>query len=86
MVGIILGDIPYNFRPLNQKEAQLKTVWRYCNCFGDSVNAVADGHISLNGIISSIFDFRDAQTAFETAVRDKDNVIKIALKFSTDDE
>ena len=81
MVGIVLGDIPYNFRPLNQKEADLKTVWRYCNAYPDAIAAVENGFISLEGIITNIYNFEDAQEAFETAINDKENVIKIALKF-----
>ena len=81
MVGIVLGDIPYNFRPLNRKEADLKTVWRYCNAYPDAITAVENGFIDLGGIITNVVPFKEAQKAFETAIQDKENVIKIVLKF-----
>ena len=81
MVGIVLGDIPYNFRPLNRKEADLKTVWRYCNAYPDAITAVETGFIDLGGIITNVVPFKEAQKAFETAIQDKENVIKIVLKF-----
>ena len=81
MVGAIVGDIPYNFRALNRKEADLKTIWRYCNVYPKAVEAVERQLINLDGIISDIFDFRNAQEAFEKSIQDKEHTIKIALKF-----
>lgn len=81
MVGAIVGDIPYNFRALNRKEADLKTIWRYCNVYPKAVEAVDRKLINLNGIISDVFDYTDAQAAFEKSIKDKEHTIKIALKF-----
>lgn len=82
MVGVIVGDIPYNFRALNRKEADLKTIWRYRNVYPKAVEAVERKLINLDGIISDVFDYTDAQEAFEKSIKDKEHSIKIALKFN----
>ncbi len=81
MVGVILGDIPFNFRPVHQKEADIKTVWRYCNSFPKAIKAIEEGYINLEGIVTNIYDFTDAQKAFENSLSDKEHVIKAVLKF-----
>ena len=81
MVGAIVGDISYNFRQLNTKEADLKTIWRYRNVYPKILKAVEAGYIRLDGIISDIFDYKDAQAAFEKSIHDKKDTVKIALKF-----
>jgi L-iditol 2-dehydrogenase len=81
MVGIIVGDIPFNFRAMGRKEADLKTIWRYRNIYPAAIKAIEEGYINLDGIVSDVFAFEDAKKAFDSAVDDKEHVIKAAIKF-----
>lgn len=81
MVGIVLGEIPFNFRQMNTKEADLKTIWRYCNEFPRAIEAVSQKAFSLDGLVTDEYNFTDAQAAFKKSIEDKEHVIKIVLKF-----
>jgi L-iditol 2-dehydrogenase len=65
MVGVIIGDIPFNFREMNRKEADLKTIWRYRNVYEPAIRAVEEGYIKLDGIVSHVYPFEDTGKAFD---------------------
>jgi L-iditol 2-dehydrogenase len=81
IIGVIVGDIPFNLREMNRKEADLKTIWRYRNAYPLAIKAIEEGYINLDGIVSNTFDFEDTKKAFDAAINDKENVIKAAVKF-----
>ena len=81
MVGVIVGDILFNFREMNRKEADLKTIWRYRNVYPVAIRAIEEGYINLDGIVSDVFDFNDTKKALDAAINDKEHVIKAAIKF-----
>lgn len=79
MVGNIFDDVPFSFRNMYKKEAQLKTVFRYRNTYPMAIEAVASGKINLKSIISAEYDFDHAQDAFDRAVDDKLNCVKVVI-------
>jgi L-iditol 2-dehydrogenase len=81
LVGILVGDTALNFRPIGQKEVDIKVIWRYKNVFPLAIKAIEEGYIKLDGIVSHTFDFVDSKKAFDTAIHDKEHVIKTAINF-----
>ena len=82
MVGSVIGEIPFNFRELSIREADVKLVWRYCNDFPGAIAAVSQGIVELDGLLTDVYDFTEAQEAFMRSIEDKEHVVKIVLKFS----
>lgn len=64
------------------KELTFKTVFRYRNIYPMAIEAVAEGKINLNGIVTNIFDFDDIQNAMDLSVKDKANIVKSVIKIS----
>ncbi|WP_343210624.1 NAD(P)-dependent alcohol dehydrogenase [Anaerolentibacter hominis] len=79
LVGNIIGDITFNFRNMTLKEADLKTVWRYRNVYPAAIDSIAKGTIPVKDIVTRIYDFDESQQAFETAMNDKQNVVKAVI-------
>jgi L-iditol 2-dehydrogenase len=85
IVGNVLGDVPFNFRNLMLKEADVKTIWRYQNVFPDCADMVSRGGIAaenLRRIVDGIFPFADTQKAFMTAMTDKQHIVKAVVQVS----
>ena len=81
-VGICAKPVPYQFNELEKIEADILTTFRYRNIFPLAIKLIDKGLINLKAVGPDIFDFEDAQTAFETA-RDRGNeVVKCILKFN----
>jgi L-iditol 2-dehydrogenase len=81
IVGILVGDTALNFRSIGQKEADIKVIWRYKNVYPIAIKAIEEGYIKLDGIVSHTFDFAESKKAFDTAIHDKEHVIKTAISF-----
>ncbi len=80
MVGNIFQDVPFSFRNLYKKEAEVKSVFRYNNTYPAVIEALADGRIDAKPIVSSVFSFGKTQEAFEMAADDKINCIKAVVE------
>lgn len=76
MVGNIFGDVPFSFRNLYIKEAQIKSVFRYHSTYPTAIEAVASGRIDIKSIVTGVFDFEDAAEGFIQALDNKDKCIK----------
>ncbi len=79
MVGNIIKDVPFSFRNMYKKEAQLKSVFRYRNTYPMAIQAVASGRINVKSIVSAEFPFEKSQDAFDRAVDDKLNCVKVVI-------
>ena len=82
VVGNIFGDVPFSFRNMYIKEAQLKSVFRYRNTYPVAIQAVSSGRIPVKNIVSAQFDFEHSQEAFELAVDDKQNCVKAIININ----
>ncbi len=79
MVGNIMPDVPFSFRNLYKKEAEVRAVFRYCNTYPIALQAVASGRIDVKRIVSASYPFEQAQQAFDHAVDDKVNCVKAVI-------
>ncbi len=83
IVGNVLGDVPYNFRNMMLKEADVRTIWRYQNVFPACADMVSRGGIraeDLRSIVDGVFPFADTQKAFMTAMTDKQHIVKAVVR------
>ena len=80
LTGNIVGDVPFNFRNMTMKEAELKTVWRYRNTYPRAIEAISRGIIDLKRLRVDLFDFEETQKGFDRAMNEKQSVVKAVIK------
>ena len=81
LVGMAPQDImEFNFAKLMNKEAQIKTVFRYRNIYPQAINAIAQGLIDVKSIVTHEFDFSDTAKAFDFVINNKTDVVKAVIK------
>ena len=81
LVGISAQEeINYNFAQIMDKEATIKSVFRYRNIYPKAIAAVASGAINVNNIVTHEFDLAHIQEAFEEAVNNKTDLVKAVIK------
>lgn len=81
LVGMAPQDImEFNFAKLMNKEAQIKTVFRYRNIYPQAINAIAQGLIDVKSIVTHEFDFLDTEKAFDFVINNKTDVVKAIIK------
>lgn len=81
LVGISAQEeINYNFAQIMDKEATIKSVFRYRNIYPKAIAAVASGAIDVNNIVTHEFDLEHIQEAFEEAVNNKTDLVKAVIK------
>jgi len=81
LVGIAAQEeISYNFAQIMDKEATIKSVFRYRNIYPKAIAAVASGAIDVESIVTHEFDLEHIQEAFDEAVNNKTDLIKAVIK------
>lgn len=81
LVGMAAEDIiDYNFAKIMNKEATIKSVFRYRNIYPVAIKAIADGIIDVSGIVTHEFDFTDTAKAFDFVINNKNDVVKAVIK------
>ncbi|MCR5074127.1 MAG: NAD(P)-dependent alcohol dehydrogenase [Clostridiales bacterium] len=80
LVGNINTETSYRFMDLMYKEAQIRTIYRYRNNFQTAIDAVADGRIQIEKIVTRIYPFEEVQQAFVDSIENQKDVIKILVK------
>lgn len=80
IVGNIMPDVPFSFRNLYKKEAQVKAVFRYNNTYPIAIEAVATKRIDVMAIVSAQYPFEESQAAFDRAVDDKVSCVKVVIE------
>ena len=81
LVGISAQEeINYNFAQIMDKEATVKSVFRYRNIYPKAIEAVSSGTIDVNGIVTHEFDLEHIQEAFEEAINNKTDLVKAVIK------
>jgi len=76
------GVIEYNFAKIMNKEATIKSVFRYRNIYPKAIRAVAEGIIDVSGIVTHEFDFADTDIGFDFVIHNKNDVVKAVIKIS----
>lgn len=83
LVGLAPQDIiEYNFAKIMNKEATIKSVFRYRNIYPMAIQAVAKGIIDISGIVTHEFDFSETSKAFDFVIDNKNDVVKAVIKIS----
>ncbi len=81
LVGIAAQEeITYNFAQIMDKEATIKSVFRYRNIYPQAIAAVASGKIDVEKIATHEFDLEHIQEAFEEAINNKTDLVKCIIK------
>lgn len=81
LVGISAKEeITYNFAQIMDKEATIKSVFRYRNIYPKAIAAVSSGAINVKGIVTHEFDLEHIQEAYDEAVNNKTDLVKAVIK------
>ena len=81
LVGIASQEeISFNFAQIMDKEASIKSVFRYRNVYPKAIAAVSSGAIDVKGIVTHRFDLDHIQEAFDEAVNNKTDLVKAVIK------
>ncbi|MDY4769562.1 MAG: NAD(P)-dependent alcohol dehydrogenase [Lachnospiraceae bacterium] len=81
LVGISAQEeITYNFAQIMDKEATIKSVFRYRNIYPKAISAIASGAIDVKKIVTHEFDLDHIQEAFDEAVNNKVDLVKAVIK------
>lgn len=80
MVGNVYGNTPFPFFEINEKEADIISVFRYRNIYPNAIKAQSDGRIQTKEVVTKVFPFERTQEAFECAAYQKNSVIKVVLE------
>ena len=73
-------EITYNFAQITDKEATIKSVFRYRNIYPKAIAAVSSGAIDVKKIVTHEFDLDHIQEAFDEAVNNKTDLVKAVIK------
>ena len=73
--------VNYNFSQIMKKEATIKTVFRYRNLYLASIAAISSGTIDIKQIITARYSFDESDAAFNAAVENAADEIKIVIKY-----
>lgn len=74
-------EINYNFGNILDKEATIKSVFRYRNIYPKAIQAIAAGDIPIKDIVSDIFPFEETEKAIQYNINNKANVTKAVISF-----
>ena len=81
LVGISSKEkINYNFAQIMDKEATIKSVFRYRNIYPKAIAAVASGAIDVKNIVTHEFDLDHIKEAYDEAVNNKTDLVKAVIK------
>lgn len=81
LVGIAAQEeITYNFAQIMDKEATIKSVFRYRNIYPQAIAAISSGAIPVAKIATHEFDLDHIQEAFEEAIHNKTDLVKAIIK------
>ena len=79
IVGTIPGDTPINFLSIN-REVTIQTVFRYCNNFPMTLDAIASGRFDVKSMITNIYNFTETQRAFDESLSQRQHIIKSVIR------
>ena len=83
LVGLAaVEEINYNFAQIMDKEAEIKSVFRYRNIYPKAIEAIASGNIDVSHIVTHEYDLEHIQDAFLEVVNNKTDLIKAIIKVS----
>ena len=82
LIGCTHGATPFEFYHIIEREISIKPIFRYRNNYQTAVNALAAGKVNLDRLITAEFPLDQAKEAFESALHDKQNNIKVMVRIA----
>lgn len=79
MVGNVHGQTPLELFEMNNKEADLLSVFRYHNTFQGAIASVAAGNIPLKEVATDFYTFDQVNEAFTCALHNKQSALKVMI-------
>ncbi len=73
-------EINYNFAQIMDKEAEIKSVFRYRNIYPKAIAAVASGAVDVKKVVTHQYDLDHIQEAFDEAVNNKTDLVKVVIR------
>lgn len=73
-------EINYNFAQIMDKEAEIKSVFRYRNMYPKAIAAVAGGAVDVKKVVTHQYDLERVQEAFDEAVNNKTDLVKAVIR------
>ncbi len=74
------SEVNYNFFQIMEKEATIKSVFRYRNLYPIAIAAISSGNIHVKQIVTHEFTLEESNRAFETVVQESHDVVKGIIK------
>lgn len=81
MVGNVHGETEMDLFELNNKEADLLSVFRYRNMFPIAIESTRSGRTPVQKIASHFFKFEQINEAFACASKEKQTALKVLIEF-----
>ena len=83
LVGLAAQEeITYIFAQIMDKEATIKSVFRYRNVYPQAIAAISSGTIPVAKIATHEFDLDHIQEAFEEAINNKTDLVKAIIRIN----
>lgn len=80
LVGMMNGTVPVDVSFLQCQGISIETTFRYCNQFEKAIALIASGKIDIKSLISKIFTFDDAISAYEYAASGHADTVKVIIE------
>ena len=80
LIGMPVEPVPFDIVGMQARETRIETVFRYANIYDRAINLIASGKVDLNPLISATFSFEDSIAAFERAVEQRPEDVKLQIK------
>ena len=81
MVGNVHGNPGIDLFTMNNKEADILSVFRYRNIYPMAIEGVASGSMPVKKIASDFFTFDKVNEAFACALKQKQTALKVLIEF-----
>lgn len=75
------GEVAIPLSVAINKELDILTDFRYRNTYPQEIEAVSEGRIKLDNIVTDEFEFKDVHEAMTRCMNEKDKIIKAVIKF-----
>ena len=80
LIGMPVEPVPFDIVGMQAREARIETVFRYANIYDRAINLIASGKVDLKPLISATFSFEDSIAAFERAVEQRPEDVKLQIQ------
>lgn len=80
LVGTAPGTVDLTVAELTFKEAKMVSVFRYDHTYPTAIELLSKDIIDPTYVISDVFAFEESQKAFERAINNKQDSLKVAIK------